>query len=532
MNSRKIALTLSLGLSFFSAFAQNTPPMTKGDRLNEIMRYIERQYVDTVNSEQLYEAAVNSMLEKLDPHTSYIPKAEVDEAMRKIDGSFVGIGIRFQILKDTLMVVETVNGGPSEKLGIRAGDKIVSVDGINIAGIGLKNSQVREKLMGELGTKVRVDVVRKKSKKPINYVITRDRIPENSVDCAYMVAPHIGYIKLTSFSRSSYDEMMKALNSLKEQGMEHLILDLQSNGGGLMYAAQQIADEFLSGNKLIVYSQGRARPRRDEKAGKQGVFESGKLIVLTDEYTASASEIVSGAIQDWDRGLIVGRRTYGKGLVQQPIELSDGGQLRLTIARYYTPSGRFIQRSYENLDDYKNEYMRRFMHGELSTLDSIKLPDSLKFETNITKRPVYGGGGIMPDFFVPIDTSQITTLYRDMFGTGAFNTFPLTYVDKNRDVLHKQYETLDKFISEFKIDATIMNEFLDFIKKEKEDFKMNDEQFKTSKSLIELRLKAMIANDLFGVNGFYQIFNSENEILQRAIQIIQSGEYDKQNLAK
>lgn len=521
-----------LALSGTNLFAQKTTQMSAGDRMNEILRYVDRLYLDSVNDEQLVEAAINGMLEKLDPHTSYIPKAEVDDAMRGIDGSFVGIGIRFQILKDTLMVVETVAGGPSEKLGIRAGDKIIAIDGNNVAGIGLKNSQVREKLMGELGTKVRVDVMRKKERKPINYIIVRDRIPENSVVSSYMVKPTIGYIKLTSFSRSSHDEVRSALQKLKSQGMESLILDLQSNGGGLMYIAQQIADEFLSENKLIVYSQGRAQPRQDLNAGKFNSFEKGKLVILTDENTASASEIVSGSIQDWDRGLIVGRRTYGKGLVQRPIELSDGGQLRLTIARYFTPSGRWIQRPYENLEDYKNDYMRRFMHGEMSVLDSIKLPDSLKYQTNITKRVVYGGGGIMPDFFVPIDTTEITALFRDIVSSGAMTSFPLTYVDNNRDKLNKTYESVDDFIAKFQIDEKLMKEFMDFVKKEKADFKMNDEQFSISKSLIELRLKAMIANDLFGSDALYRIYNDKNEILQRAVEILSSGEYEKQNLAK
>lgn len=519
-------------LSISSTYAQKETQLTPGDRLNEILRYVDRLYLDSVKDEQLIEAAFAGMLEKLDPHTTYIPKAEVDDAMRGIDGSFVGIGIRFQILKDTLMVVETVTGGPSEKLGIRAGDKIIAIDGNNVAGIGLKNSQVREKLMGELGTKVRVDILRKKERKPLNYIIVRDRIPENSVVSAYMVKPTIGYIKLTSFSRSSHDEVRTAIQKLKSQGMESLILDLQSNGGGLMYAAQQIADEFLSENKLIVYSQGRAQPRQDLNAGKFNSFEKGKLVILTDENTASASEIVSGSIQDWDRGLIVGRRTYGKGLVQRPIELSDGGQLRLTIARYYTPTGRWIQRPYENIEDYKNEYMRRFMHGEMSSADSIKLPDSLKYQTNITKRLVYGGGGIMPDFFVPIDTSEITDLFRDIVASGAMNSFPLTYVDNNRDKLSKQYENIDQFIAGFQVDEKLMKEFLDFIKKENKDFKFDETQYATSKSLIELRLKAMIANDLFGTDALYRIYNDKNEILQKAIEILTSGTYDKQNLAK
>jgi len=345
------------------------------------------------------------------------------------------------------------------------------------------------------------------------------------------VSPKIGYLKLTSFSRSSHEEIKKGLDKLKAQGMESLVLDLQGNGGGLLYAAQLIADEFLSDNKLIVYSEGRAQPRQDLNAGRSGSWEKGKVVVLIDDNSASASEILSGAIQDWDRGLIVGRRSYGKGLVQRPIDLSDGSQMRLTIARYFTPSGRFIQRSYENIDDYKNEYMRRFMHGEFSHIDSIKLPDSLKFETRVTKRAVYGGGGIMPDFFVPIDTSEITDLYRNTVQNGSFTSFPLTYVDKNRDELNKKYENVDQFIAGFKIDKKLMDEFFAYVKKENKDCEFKEDQYKISKEIMELRLKATIANDLFGIEAFYKIYNEKNEILQKAIQLLESNEYDKQKLA-
>lgn len=519
----------------FVSFAQKQPtvtdPFSNGDRIDEILTYINKMYVDDVKEKELMDAAIVAMLEKLDPHSTYISKDEVDDANQRIDGSFVGIGIRFQILKDTLMVVETIPGGPSEKLGIRAGDKIINIDGQTVAGIGLKNTQVREKLMGDLGTKVRIDIMRKQTKKPINFVITRDKVPVNSVDCAYMVAPTIGYIKLNSFSRSSHDEVVKGLKKLKDQGMENLILDLQGNGGGLLYIAQLIADEFLSDNKLIVYSEGRAQPRQDLNAKVQGNWEKGKLILLTDENSASASEILSGAIQDWDRGLIVGRRSFGKGLVQRPIDLSDGSQMRLTIARYFTPSGRFIQKPYDDLEAYKNDYMKRFMNGELSNIDSIKLPDSLKFETRITKRPVYGGGGIMPDFFVGIDTTEITDFYRDVAGTGAFNSFALTYVDENRDDLNSRYTDAKSYIANFKTDEKLMKKFLDYALKENKDLKMNEDQYKISKSDMELRLKAIIGQDLFGAEVYYEIYNVKNEILQRAIQILQNNEYETQKLA-
>lgn len=531
----KKTLILSIGFLFGSfAFSQQTiqkTPPSETDRLDEIMTFIDKMYVDNVNDKELIDAAIVAMLEKLDPHSTYITKEEVDDANQRIDGSFVGIGIRFQILKDTLMVVETITGGPSEKLGIRAGDKITMIDGVNVAGIGIKNSDVRSKLMGELGTKVRVDIKRKNTKNPLSFVITRDNIPFNSVECSYMVEPGIGYIKLTAFARTTPDEMTKAMKQLKADGMKSLILDLQSNGGGLMYVAQYLADEFLSGNKMIVYSEGRAQPRQELKAERSGLWESGNLVILTDENTASASEILSGAVQDWDRGVIVGRRSYGKGLVQRPIDLNDGSQLRLTIARYFTPSGRFIQKSYEDMDAYKDDYMRRFMHGEMTNIDSIKLPDSLKFETLISKRTVYGGGGIMPDFFVPLDTTEITDFYRDVAATGAFASFPLNYVDKNRDELNKKYENLDDFIKSFEVDKKLMDEFFDEVKKENKDLKINEEQYKTSGDLMRLRLKAHIAQDLFGSESFYRIFNTKNEILMKAIDVLKTNEYNSVKLA-
>lgn len=531
---KQVILSLSTVFVSFLSIAQPkpAPTQTDGQRIDEIMMYVSKMYVDDVDRKKLMDAAIVGMLEELDPHSTYISKEEVDDAKSSIEGSFVGIGIRFQILKDTLIVVETIPGGPSEKLGIRAGDKIVSIEGQNVAGVGLKNTQVREKLLGDIGTKVRVDIKRKGLKKDLNFVITRNTVPVNSVQCAYMVAPKIGYIKLTSFSRNSYQEVTKGIKDLKGMGMESLILDLQGNGGGLLNIAEYISDEFLSGNKLIVYSEGRSQPRQDLVAKINGTWETGRLVVLTDENSASASEIVAGAIQDWDRGLIVGRRSYGKGLVQRPIDLTDGSQIRLTIARYFTPSGRWIQKPYDDLEEYRNDYMRRFMNGEMVHADSIKLPDSLKFQTRLTQRTVYGGGGIMPDVFVPLDTTEFTDLYRDISATGAFSTYSLTYVDENRDDLNKKYETLESFISGFNVDKKVMDAFLAYVKDEDTEFKMNDAQFKTSEDLIRLRLKASIAQDLFGTKAFYEIFNVKNEILQSAIKLLQNNQYDTQNLAK
>jgi carboxyl-terminal processing protease len=523
-----------IAFSYCTSISAQVDPSKIGtsQKFDEILTYISKLYVDTINQQELTDAAIIAMLEKLDPHSVYISKEEVGGVNQQIDGSFVGIGIRFQILKDTLMVVATIPGGPSEKLGILAGDKIVSVEGKNVAGVGLKSAQVRDHLMGELGTKVKIEVIRKNSKKNLDYIITRDRIPVNSVDCYYMVTPDIGYIKLNSFSRSTVEEMHKGISDLKAKGMKHLVFDLQGNGGGLLYAAQKVADEFLSKDKLIVYSEGRAQPRSNLNAGYDGLWEKGKLILLTDEYSASASEIVSGAVQDWDRGLIIGRRTFGKGLVQRPIELSDGSQIRLTIARYYTPSGRFIQKSYEDMDAYSKDLMKRYKNGEFQHADSIHLPDSMKQETLITKRTVYNGGGIMPDVFVPLDTTGVTEYFTSIVRGGHVNSFSLTYANDHRDEIFDNYATFEEYRKNFNCDREFMDSFFAFIRKEQTDLAFNKEQYEISEDLLKLRLKAIIAQDLWGYQEFYQIYNETNEALLKAIEVLETGQYDAMNLEK
>ncbi len=501
-------------------------------KFDEVMDDIQRYYVDPVDGKTLTETAIIAMLEKLDPHSTYIPAEELNEAQMSINGSFVGIGVRFQIVKDTVNVVATIPGGPSEKLGVQAGDKIVSVDGSPIAGIGIKNNDVRTKLMGDLGTKVKIEVKRRNASKNLEFTITRDKIPVYSVDAHYMIDKEIGYIKLNSFSRTTVEEVQTALTELKAQGMKSLIFDLQGNGGGLLDAAHKLADEFLSGDKLIVYSEGRAQPRSNLKAGKKGLFEEGKLVVLTDEYSASASEILSGSIQDWDRGLIVGRRTFGKGLVQRPMPLSDGSEIRLTIARYFTPTGRFIQKPYDDPEKYKKDLTQRFLNGEFVHADSIKMPDSLKFKTLKTKRLVYGGGGIMPDFFVPLDTSETSDYFSKLVQGGHLNTYPFQYVNENRTVLKKQYPSFDDFNKSFQMDDVFMNRFFEYVEKEDPKLEFNEKEYETSKNLIKLRLKANIAQDLWGVKELFQVYNESNEILLRAIQILKGKEYESVKLDK
>ncbi len=513
-------------------FAQNSG-VTNAQKFAEILTYVDQMYVDKVDNNKLTEHAIRSLLEELDPHSSYIPSSEVDDANEKINGSFVGIGIRFQIVKDTLQVVQTIPGGPSEKVGLLAGDRIIAIEGINVAGVGLKNNQVREKLLGEKGTKVRVEVRRNGEKKSIFFTITRDKIPVHSVDTYYMVRPEIGYIKLNSFSRTSLGEIQEGIQGLRKQGMKHLILDLQDNGGGLLYEAQKIADEFLSGNKLVVYSEGTKQPRSELTAGRKGLWEEGRLVILTNESTASASEILSGAVQDWDRGLIVGRRTYGKGLVQRPIDLMDGSQLRLTIARYYTPSGRFIQKPYEDgKEEYSNDLSRRYLNGEYTSADSIKFPDSLKHSTLLTKRTVYGGGGIMPDVFVPLDTTGINEMYRVIARGGYVNSFALNYLDRNRRKMEKDFPNFDVFKRDFQSDKRLMDEFFAYVKKENVDFKFDQEEYAYCQNLLHTRIKATFAQDLWGTSEFFQIYNIHNEILQKAIEVLEKNTYDTMNLAK
>jgi carboxyl-terminal processing protease len=514
--------------STISVFGQinNGPSQIK--KLDEVYTYIHHLYVDDVKSNEITEAAITAALEKLDPHSTYISKADVDDANQSINGNFVGVGIRFQLLKDTLMVVATIPGGPSEKIGLRAGDKIIKVDGVPVANVKLKNSQVREKLMGELGSKVRVEVLRKNEKNLLSFVITRDKIPLNSVDCHYMITPETGYLKLNSFSHTTTDEIRASLKDLVSKGMKNLILDLQDNGGGVMFAAKTVCDEFLSDDKLVVYSEGKRQPRQDLICDTKGNFEKGKLIVLVNENSASASEIVSGAIQDWDRGLIIGRRTFGKGLVQRPIGLSDGSEIRLTIARYFTPSGRNIQKPYEaNSEEYHKDFIRRLSHGELTIQDSIKFPDSLKYQTKIKKRIVYGGGGIMPDIFVPLDTAEFTPYFRSLLSAGIFNSFCLTYVDKNRDVLKNTYPTFESFNANFNCDAKLMSEFFTYITKEQPDLKFDEKDFKTSEKSFHLFIKSLIAQDAWGTTEFYKIYNSRNAILNTALETLKKGKYEK-----
>lgn len=496
----------------------------QGEKFNTLLYYMNRMYVDSVDLDGLVETAIRGMLEELDPHSVYIPAEDLQQADEPLNGKFEGIGVRFNIMKDTIMVVSTIAGGPSEKLGIMSGDRIVEVDGETVAGIGIRNKGVMDRLKGPKGTHVDVGIRRGKAKELIHFDIERDKIPIYSVDASYMVDDRIGYIKVNRFSKETMGELHDALDKLKGNGMKDLVLDLQGNGGGMLNTAIAMGDEFLADDRLIVYTDGRSFPREDRLSDTEGRFEKGRLVVLVDESSASASEIVSGAVQDWDRGLIVGRRTFGKGLVQRPVRLPDGSAVRLTVQQYFTPSGRCIQKPYdEGVDAYRREKYERFEKGELMSLDSLDLPDSLRYETLQLGRTVYGGGGILPDVFVPIDTSLNSTYFTDLLRKGLFNRSVLEYVDANRARLEQQYADRDSFVSNTALEQELLDGLVAL--GESEEVAFVEEDWNNSLSAIELRLKAILARTLFDTTAFYEVFNPINPIYNRGIEVLRDGTY-------
>ena len=525
-----LALGWSGSANFIQAQTNQPESQSQSQKFSALLYYVNQFYVEEVDSEALVEAAIVGMLEEMDPHSVYIPADELQAADEPLNGNFEGVGIQFNIFKDTIMVVSPISGGPSEKLGIMSGDRIVTVDGEVVAGTGVTNKDVQRLLKGPKGTKVTVGIKRSGEKELLDFEIIRDKIPIFSLDAAHMVAPGIGYIKVNRFAKTTMTEMYEALAKLRLEGMDDLILDLQGNGGGMLRTAIQMADEFLSGDKLLVYTEGRTFPREDTKARIPGRFEKGRLVVLIDQGSASASEIVSGAVQDWDRGLIVGRRSFGKGLVQRPVNLPDGSAVRLTVQKYYTPSGRCIQKPYdEGVDAYRLEKYERYASGELLSLDSLELPDSLKYATRIQGRTVYGGGGILPDIFVPIDTTDNSAYFSRILRKGLDNRFALNYVDSNRESLEQEYPTEDDFIRDFMVSKDMVEAFLAFV--EEEGIEFDEEGWDTSREAILLRLKAMIGRNVLEQSTFYRVISGLNESLQRAIQILQDGTFEKANLA-
>ena len=475
-------------------------------------------YPDSISNGQITEFGIRYMLEQLDPHSTYISLEEIHDMNAPLKGSFSGVGIRFQILKDTIMVVQAIPGGPSEKVGLMAGDQIIRINEELVAGIGMKNKGVRDRLLGDKGTKVNVSIKRRNQKKLLDFEITRDKIPIYSVDASYMVNSNTGYIKLNNFSSTTISEIRKATFELKDQGMENLVLDLQNNGGGYLRTAVDLSDEFLSGIKKIVSTNGRKFPERNYTTGRKGLLEEGKLIVLVNESSASASEIVSGAVQDWDRGLIVGRRTFGKGLVQKPIELPDGSQVRITTSKYYTPSGRCIQKPYEEGSmAYRKEKYSRYNSGESFNADSMKFNSNESFQTLLKERTVYGGGGIIPDHFVPLDTTGTSPYFNKLIRKGIFNQFALSWVNKNRESLEKKYPNFDKFNSKFDTQKAV-DELIKYAEAEGLDFSEN--QYNKAKHVIHTRLKANIAQDLYNYKKFYQVINSLNNALEKSLELL------------
>lgn len=529
-------LLISLGV-FTTTQAQNfgSPAMRK---LQLAEFAISNLYVDTVNENKLVEKAIIEMLAQLDPHSTYSHAEEVKKMNEPLKGNFEGIGVQFQMIEDTLLIVQPVSNGPSEKIGILAGDRIIAVNDTAIAGVKMGTEEIMSRLRGPKDSKVKLTIIRRGVKDPLVFTVKRDKIPILSLDAAYMIQPKTGYIRINRFGATTAEEFLKALKNLQKQGMKDLILDLQGNGGGYLNAAIDLANEFLDQKELIVYTEGRAAQRSEFFAKGDGNFKKGRLIVLIDEYSASASEIVTGAIQDWDRGVIVGRRSFGKGLVQRPVDLPDGSMIRLTIARYYTPAGRCIQKPYEsgmngnsassgetNKEKYNQDLIDRYNRGEMNSADSIHFPDSLKCQTKKLARTVYGGGGIMPDYFVPIDTTLYTDYHRNLVAKGVIINTTMKFIEKNRKDLLDKYKTFDKFNEKFEIDDLILNNMRELADKEK--IKFDEKQYNKALPLIKAQLKALIARDLWDMNEYFQVMNATNESVRRALEILNNKEYEK-----
>lgn len=513
-----ICAAATFGIS--AQYSRSNSASRQQQKLLMVENIVNNLYVDNVDEEKIVENAVRGILENLDPHSSYSTKEETTSSQETMQGSFSGIGIQFNMQKDTLYVVQTIAGGPSEKVGILPGDRFIAVDDSIIAGRKLKNTDIMKRLRGPKGTKVNIKVKRGSNTDLLEFRITRDDIPLNSIDAVYMADGKTGYIRLSRFAATSYKEFKDAITKLKKQGMQQLILDLTDNGGGYMQIAAQIANEMLNRGNLIVYTQGRKSPRQNLNADGSGTFRTQKVVVMINQFSASASEILSGAVQDWDRGVVVGRRSFGKGLVQREFLLPDSSSFRLTIARYYTPSGRNIQKPYIKGDreDYDKDIIDRYNHGELQSADSIHFADSLKHTTLRLHRTVYGGGGIIPDVFVPLDTTQYTDYHRRLVAKGIIPQFALRYVDKNRADLKAQYPDAQKFIKEFTVTDEMLNNLVDAGKAEKVDF--DKQQFNQSKEMLRTFVKAAIANDLFSTGAYFQIVNEQNDIYKEALSII------------
>ena len=522
---KKIVTVLCMAILLMPAFAQKKAGMDidveQVRKLQIAQLAITSLYVDSVDQKKLVESAINGILEKLDPHSSYSNPEETKKMNEPLEGNFEGIGVQFNVLEDTLVVIQPTAKGPSEKAGIVAGDRIVKVDGQPIAGVKMSRDSIMKKLRGPKGTKVALSVVRRGVSEEMIFNVVRDKIPVNTIDAIYMIAPKIGYIHLDRFGATSGKEVHEAIKRLQAQGMQSLIFDLQMNGGGYLGAANEVASEFLKTGDLVVYTDGRATPRQTLTATGGGLFNKGKLMVLVDEYTASAAEIVSGAIQDHDRGTIIGRRTFGKGLVQRPIDLPDGSMIRLTVSHYYTPSGRCIQKPYEKgkIKEYQKDVLNRLNHGELTSVDSIHLDSTKTYKTLVKKRTVYGGGGIMPDIFVPLDTTQYSSYYRTINRNNIINEAVLKFVDENRKKLEKAYPVFQKYLDEYEVPERLIEQIIATAKKKKIEPK-DDQEKKEAIEDLHFMLKGLIAYNVWDRSEYFQYINQRNDIVKKALEEI------------
>ncbi|MBQ9669772.1 MAG: S41 family peptidase [Prevotella sp.] len=478
-------------------------------------------YVDSVDEQKNVENAIRGMLEKLDPHSTYSTPKEVEAMKEPLEGSFEGIGVQFNMIEDTLVVIQPTMNGPSEKVGIVPGDRIVTVNDTAIAGVKMERRDIMKRLRGKKGTKVKLGIVRRGISGVQTFTVVRDKIPVKSIDAHYMIRPEIGYVRIGNFGSTTHDEFMEAVQDLQKQGMKRLIIDLQDNGGGYLHAAAMIANEFLESGEMIVYTEGRTVKRQDFTAHGDGRLRDLPVVVLTNEFTASASEILAGAMQDQDRGLVVGRRTFGKGLVQRPLEFDDGSMIRLTVAHYYTPTGRCIQKPYKKgqLKDYEMDLENRLKHGELTNPDSIHFADSLKTLTLKKHRVVYGGGGIMPDYFVPLDTLQYTRFHRQIAGRSIVVNALLKYIDNHRKQLKREYATFDDFNRRFEVPQTLIDNII--AEAEKQNVKpKDDEELAHTLPFLKTQLKALVARDIWDMSEYFTIINEQNHIVKKALEVI------------
>lgn len=518
-----LALSYALALTATAQLRQEFQDIDVNQlrKLQMVHVAVTELYVDTVNQGKLAEAAIRGILNSLDPHSSYSDPKETKAINEPLQGNFEGIGVQFNMLEDTLVVIQTIRKGPSEKVGIVAGDRIVKVNDQIIAGVKMERDSIMRVLRGPKGTVVKLGIIRRGVPDMIWFNVTRDKIPMNTLDAAYIIRPGVGYIHLDRFGATSGAEVKEAIEKLKEQGMKDLIFDLESNGGGYLGAAVEVANQFLNAGDLIVYTEGRATPKEQLKAEGGGLFRKGKLIVLVDEFTASAAEIVSGAVQDYDRGTIVGRRTFGKGLVQRPIPLLDGSMIRLTVAHYYTPSGRCIQKPYTKgrKSEYEEDFENRFKHGELISIDSIRLDSTKVYHTLNKRRPVYGGGGIMPDVFVPLDTTTYTKYYMALRRGNYINDQSLRYIDRHRADLKAKYKDIKAFIKNYEVPAELTDTIVAVAGRKGVKPKDDAELQKTLKDL-RFTLKSLIIYDIWDRNEYFQFINSRSDIVKKALEIL------------